>query len=89
MSLGNATVPKQTSLVEGEGLKVSLLLLCFFINMAVGLFPLRCPQRSSRWNPLCSQGQFLHSKHPDHMCIQDAKRSAGAGMKCSCLTIQS
>lgn len=73
MALGNATVPKHTSAAESEGLKVCLFVL--FHKYDSWTFPLRCPQRSSRWNPLRSQGQFLHSKHPHHMCFQDAHRS--------------
>lgn len=38
------------------------------------LISFRFPQRTTGWNPLCSEGQLLHRKYQDHMCIQDAER---------------
>lgn len=45
-------------------------------------FFFRCTQRSSGWNPLCSQGQLLHKECQDNMCFRDAQRSVFTSVPC-------
>lgn len=40
----------------------------------IHVFCSRHPQRTPGWDPLCSQGQFLHCQYQDNMCLQDAER---------------